>query len=73
MNDIITNNSENYDNFCILIKNKKEIEKWSTHNLTPSTIVNYCFNIVLAIESMRTSESQKESAKRFYRDIAAEF
>ena len=73
VNDIVTNNSEDYDNFRILIKNKKDIEKWLTHNLTPSTIVNYCFNIVLAIESMRTSESQKETAKRFYRDIAAEF
>ena len=65
VNDIVTNNSENYDNFRILIKNKKEIEKWLTHNLTPSTIVNYCFNIVLAIDSMRSSNSQKESAKRF--------
>ena len=34
---------------------------------------NYCFNIVLAINSMHTSDSQIESAKRFYRDIAAEF
>ena len=73
VNDIVTNNSEDYDNFRILISKKKEIEKWLTHNLTPSTIENYCFNIVLAIDSMRTSDSQKESAKRFYRDIAAEF
>ena len=35
MNDIVMNSSE-YDNFCILINNKKEIEKWLTHNLTPS-------------------------------------
>ena len=76
VNDIVTNNSEDYDNFRMLISKKNEIEKWLTHNLTPSTIENFCFNIVLAIDFMRTSDSPKkikESAKRFYRDIAAEF
>ena len=50
---------------------------WLTHNLTPSTIslqrTIVSMLIVLAIDCMRTSDSQKESAKKMYRDIAAEF
>ena len=51
VNDIVTNNSE--------------VEKWLTHNLTPSTVENYCFNIVLAIDSMRTSDSQRNQQNDF--------
>ena len=43
------------------------------YNLTPATVEKYCFNIVIAIDSISTSGSQKESAKSFYRDIAAGF
>ena len=72
VNDIITDHSENYNNFEILDTQRNKIKKWMLDNLTLGTVGNYASGLVRAVESMNVSQSEKDDIKRFYLDIAAE-
>ena len=72
LNDLMTDNKKNYDDFNFLIKNKEKIRTWLLNNLATSSVVSYSIALRHAIQSMDISESEKEEMIRFYLDIAAE-
>ena len=72
MNNVITDNKKDYDNFDFLIKNKDEIRTWLLNNLSTSSVSFYSIALRHAISSMNIPESKKAEMVRFYLDIAAE-
>ena len=72
LNNVFTDNSENYDNFKFLINDKKKIRKWLIENLSASTSSNYALAVRHAIDSMDINDNIKDEAIRFYLDISAE-
>ena len=71
MNNVITDNKKDYDNFDFLIKNKDEIRTWLLNNLSTSSVSFYSIALRHAISSMNIPESKKAEMVRFYLDIAA--
>ena len=72
MNDVMTDNKKDYDDFNFLIKDKDKIRTWLLNNLATSSVVSYSIALRHAIQSMDISEKKKEENIRFYLDIAAE-
>ena len=72
LNNVFTDNSENYDNFKFLINDKEKIRKWLIENLSTSTSSNYALAVRHAIDSMDINDNIKDEAIRFYLDISAE-
>ena len=72
LNDLMTDNKKNYDDFNFLIKNKEKIRTWLLNNLAILSVVSYSIALRHAIQSMDISESDKEEMIRFYLDRAAE-
>ena len=72
MNDLMTDDKKDYDDFNFLIKDKDKIRTWLLKNLATSSVVSYSIALRHAIQSMDISESKKEEMTRFYLDIAAE-
>ena len=72
MNDLMTNDKKDYDDFNFLIKDKDNIWTWLLNNLATSSVVSYSIALRHAIQSMDIPEPKKEENIRFYLDIAAE-
>ena len=72
MNDLMTDDKKDYDDFNFLIKDKDKIRTWLLKNLATSSVVSYSIALRHAIQSMDLSERKKEEMIRFYLDIAAE-
>ena len=72
VNEIITNHSEDYDNFEILDTQRNKIKKWMLDNLSLGTVENYALRLYRTVESMNVPQSEKDDLKQFYLDIAAE-
>ena len=69
MNDLMTDDKKDYDDFNFLIKNKDKIRTWLLKNLATSSVVSYSIALRHAIQSMDISESKKEEMIRFYLDM----
>ena len=72
MNDVMTNDKKDYDDFNFLIKDRDKIRTWLLNNLATSSVVSYSIALRHAIQSMDIPEPKKEENIRFYLDIAAE-
>ena len=72
LNNVFTDNSENFDNFKFLITDKEKIGKWLIENLSTSTSSNYALACRHAIESMVISADVKAEAIRFDLDVSSE-
>ena len=72
MNDVMTDNKKDYDDFNFLIKDKDKIRTWLLNNLATSSMVSYSIALQHAIKFMDISEAKKEEMICFYLDIAAE-
>ena len=72
MNDVMTDDRKDYDDFDFLIKDRDKIRTWLLNNLATSSVVSYSIALRHAIQSMDLSEKKKEENIRYYLDIAAE-
>ena len=72
MNDLMTNDKKDYDDFNLLMKDKDKKRTWMLKNLSTSSVVSYSIALRHTIQSADITESKKEEMIRFYLDIAAE-
>ena len=72
VNDVVTNNKEDYDNFEILDTQRNKIRKWMLDNLSLGTVCNYTTALSRAVDSMDVAQNKKDEIKRFYLYIDSE-